>query len=171
VRTDSGIVFLGVVFLLVALLATTIVLICFYPDSWEKVIAGWGIAAVSILVALGYSVFGKGDPETARGGAMDGFLEREVPRLGGRRLYRLGLSGSFGLDESASREALERANYVFWSPRMKGLTPALKDALRRDRDRYVVSAGPLFGWFPGSVRNAVEDVRPHRGRAGGGGAA
>jgi aryl-alcohol dehydrogenase-like predicted oxidoreductase len=39
---------------------------------------------------------------------------------------------------------------------MKGLTAALRDALRRDRARYVVSAGPLLGWFPGAVRRAAE---------------
>ena len=78
------------------------------------------------------------------------FLVRDVPALR-KRVFRLGLSGSFGLDEAASREALERVQYVFWSPHMKGLTPALRDALRRDRERYVVSAGPLVGWFPGAV--------------------
>jgi aryl-alcohol dehydrogenase-like predicted oxidoreductase len=86
---------------------------------------------------------------------VDEFTHREVPRLG-RRLYRLGLSGSFALDEAGCREALERIQYVFWSPRMKALTPALRDALARDRDRYVVSAGPLFGYFPGAVRRAAE---------------
>ncbi len=86
---------------------------------------------------------------------MNEFTHREVPRLG-RRLFRLGLSGSFGLDEAGCREALERVQYVFWSPRMKALTPALRDALARDRDRYVVSAGPLLGYFPGAVRRAAE---------------
>ena len=86
---------------------------------------------------------------------MDDFIHRDVPRLG-RRLFRLGLSGSFSLDEAGCREALERVQYVFWSPRMKGLTPALRDALARDRDRYVVSAGPLLGYFPGAVRRAAE---------------
>jgi aryl-alcohol dehydrogenase-like predicted oxidoreductase len=86
------------------------------------------------------------------------FLVREVPRFG-RPLFRLGLSGSFGLDEAGCREALERIQYVFWSPRMKGLTPALRRALARDRGRYVVATGPLFGFFPGSLRKAVEGAR------------
>ena len=85
------------------------------------------------------------------------FLHRDVPALK-KRIHRLGLSGSFGLDEAVSREALERLQYVFWSPRMKGLTPALRDALRRDRERYVVSAGPLLGWFPGAIRRAAESA-------------
>jgi len=88
-------------------------------------------------------------------GKMNDFLYREVPRLG-RRLFRMGLSGSFGLDEGGCREALDRIQYVFWSPRMKGLTLALRDALSRDRERYAVSAGPLVGYFPGAIRRAAE---------------
>lgn len=88
---------------------------------------------------------------------MNDFLYREVPALG-RRLYRLGLSGSFGLDEGGCREALERIQYVFWDPRRKEFTRALRDVLARDRERYVVSAGPLLGYFPGSVRRAAEAV-------------
>jgi aryl-alcohol dehydrogenase-like predicted oxidoreductase len=87
---------------------------------------------------------------------MDGdFLHRDVPALR-KRVFRVGLSGSFGLDEAGAREALERMNYVFWTPLMKGVTPALKDALRRDRERYVVATGPMFGYLRGSLRRAVE---------------
>ncbi len=82
-------------------------------------------------------------------------LVRDVPALG-KRLFRLGLSGSFGLDEATAREALEKVQYVFWTPRMKKLTPALKDALRRDRERYVVATGPLLGFTRGAVRRAAE---------------
>src|SRR5512143_1508745 len=83
------------------------------------------------------------------------FLTRDVPALK-KNVFRLGLSGSFGLDEAGSREALERMQYVFWFPQMKGLTPALRDALRRDRERYVVATGPILGYFPGAVRKAAE---------------
>lgn len=85
---------------------------------------------------------------------MNDFAYREAPRLG-RRLFRLGLSGSFGLDEAGCREVLKRIQYVFWYPRMKGLTPALRKALARDRERYAVSTGPLFGYFPGAVRRTA----------------
>ncbi len=82
-------------------------------------------------------------------------LYRDVPHLS-KRLFRLGLSGSFGLDEAGAREALERLQYVFWSPRMKGLTPALRAALARDRERYAVAAGPMLGYTAGTVRRAAE---------------
>ncbi len=83
------------------------------------------------------------------------FLRCDV-RVLRKSLFRLGLSGTFDLDESGCREALERIDYVFWSPRMKRLTPALRDALARDRGRYAVSAGPLLGFWGRSVRKAAE---------------
>ncbi len=83
------------------------------------------------------------------------FMHREVPAVR-KRLFRLGLSGGFGLDEAGCREALERVQYVFWSWRMRALTRALRDALARDRERYAVSAGPVLGYFPGAVRKAAE---------------
>jgi aryl-alcohol dehydrogenase-like predicted oxidoreductase len=82
-------------------------------------------------------------------------LHRDVPALR-KRVFRLGLSGTFELDEAGCREALERIGYVFWSPRMKNLTPALRDALARDRERYAVSAGPLLGFMRGGLRKAAE---------------
>jgi aryl-alcohol dehydrogenase-like predicted oxidoreductase len=84
------------------------------------------------------------------------FLTRDVPALK-KRVFRLGLSGSFGLDEAAAREALERIQYLFWTPRMKGLTAALEGAVRRDRERYVIATGPILGYFPGAVRKAAEN--------------
>lgn len=38
---------------------------------------------------------------------------------------------------------------------MKGLTVALRRALAHDRERYVVSAGPLLGYTPGALRRAA----------------
>jgi aryl-alcohol dehydrogenase-like predicted oxidoreductase len=43
------------------------------------------------------------------------------------------------------------------------LTPALCDALARDRGRYVVATGTLFGFVPGSLRRAVESARRRLG--------
>jgi aryl-alcohol dehydrogenase-like predicted oxidoreductase len=84
-----------------------------------------------------------------------GFLLRDVPALGKKDLFRLGLSGSFGLDEASVGEALERIQYVFLTQRTHLLRP-LREALSRDRARYVVTAGPSLGYLAGSVRRAVE---------------
>ena len=81
------------------------------------------------------------------------FLHRELPTLR-KSVFRLGLSGSFGLDEAGVREALVRMQYVFLVPRMP--VRPLREALARDRERYVIVAGPMLGYFPGSCRRAVE---------------
>jgi aryl-alcohol dehydrogenase-like predicted oxidoreductase len=83
------------------------------------------------------------------------FLVRDVPALK-KRVFRLGLSGSFGIDEAGAREALEQVQYVFWTPGMKGLTAALRGALRSDRERYVVASGPFLGFTRRGVRRAAE---------------
>ena len=44
-------------------------------------------------------------------------------------------------------------------PPDEGLTPALRDALARDRGRFVVATGPMLGFFPGSLRKTVEQAR------------
>ena len=83
----------------------------------------------------------------------DAFLRRDVPALK-KQVFRLGLSTTFGLDENGVREALERIQYLFVT---RGL-PAkpVREALARDRERYVVAAGPTLAYFGGSVRRAVE---------------
>ena len=86
----------------------------------------------------------------------DDFLYRELPRLG-KRVFRLGLAASYGLDEAGARAALERGlNYVFWTASTRKLTRALKSVLPRDRDKLVITAGPTFGYFRGAVRRAAE---------------
>jgi aryl-alcohol dehydrogenase-like predicted oxidoreductase len=84
------------------------------------------------------------------------FLHRDVPALR-KRVFRLGLAVSHGLDEAGIREALDgEMNYVFWTPTSRRLVGPLRDALSRDRERYVVATGPTFGWFEGSIRRRVE---------------
>lgn len=88
---------------------------------------------------------------------MSASISRELPGIG-KRLFRLGLSATYNLEDAGCREALEQVQYVFWSPRMKTLTPALRDVLARDRERYAVTAGPTLGYFPGAVRRAAENA-------------
>ena len=86
----------------------------------------------------------------------DSFTNRHVAALG-KRIFRLGLSASYGLDERAAREALDGPfQYVLWTPTAKALTGPLRDACRRDRERYTVASGPTLGFFSGSVRRSVE---------------
>ena len=84
------------------------------------------------------------------------FLHRDVPAFR-KRVFRLGLAANHGVDEAGIREALDgEVNYVFWTPTARRLVAPLRDALARDRERYVVATGPTFGWFAGSIRSRVE---------------
>lgn len=82
------------------------------------------------------------------------FLHRDVPRLG-KRVHRLGLAGTQGIDEAGIRAAIDQGiNYLFWTRR--SMTPALRDAVRRDRERLVIATGPVIGHFQFTIRRAAE---------------
>jgi aryl-alcohol dehydrogenase-like predicted oxidoreductase len=82
------------------------------------------------------------------------FLHREIPALR-KRVHRLGLAASFGIDEAGIREALDAGlNYVFYTRGV--LERPVREALRRDRERLVIATGPVLGWFRGSIRRAAE---------------
>lgn len=89
----------------------------------------------------------------------ESFLHRYVPVLG-KTVFRLGLSTSYGLKDAAGiRAALDSGmNYIFWNPRHEHLTAAVKDVVRKDRDRVVIATGPMLGYFAGSVRRAAENA-------------
>jgi len=86
----------------------------------------------------------------------DQFLYRDVPALD-RRVFRLGLATNFGISGSDLDWALDQGiNYLFWTPRSKQVTPALKAALKRDRESIVVATGPTTGFFGGGIRKGCE---------------
>ena len=88
----------------------------------------------------------------------DEFLFRSLPKVG-KRVFRLGLSASYGLDERGIRAALDAGmNYVFWSRYSKPLTAALRDEIRRDRERLVIVGGPTLGYTRGAVRRGTENA-------------
>jgi len=77
----------------------------------------------------------------------------------GLEVARLGLSGSFGLDAAGVEEAIEHGlNYVFWYARLKEMTGALKNVLRRRRASVVLAAGANFA-LPFLVRRAANAIR------------
>lgn len=87
----------------------------------------------------------------------DDFTNREL-RVVNKRVHRLGLALNMGLDADGVGAALERGvNYLFWTRFRTGhLVPVLKQALARDREKYIVATGPTFGFFRGSVRSGCE---------------
>ena len=90
-------------------------------------------------------------------GPTDDFKSREL-RVVNKRVHRLGLALNMGLDAHGMAAALERGmNYFFWTRFRTGhLVPVLKQALARDRQKYVVATGPTFGFFRGTVRGRCE---------------
>ena len=88
----------------------------------------------------------------------DDFLYRDVPALG-RRVFRLGLATNYGVEGMDLEWALEQGvNYVFWTPKARGVTTSLKAAIKRDRESLVIACGPTTGYFGGSIRRACEQL-------------
>lgn len=95
--------------------------------------------------------------DTSTAPAPDDFTHRTLRHVG-KRVHRMGIACNFGLDADGFAAALDRgANYIFWTQlRTSRVTPALRAALRRDRERYVVASGPMLAATAGNVTRGVE---------------
>jgi len=88
----------------------------------------------------------------------DDFLYRDVPALG-RRVFRLGLATNYGVEGTDLEWALEQGvNYVFWTPKARGVTTSLKAAIKRDRESLIIACGPTTGYFGTSIRRACDQL-------------
>ena len=86
----------------------------------------------------------------------DDFFYRDVPVLG-RRVFRLGVAGSFGIEGADLEWALDQGvNYVFWTPTARKLTQPIKAALKRDRESLIIASGPTTGYFAGGIKRACD---------------
>lgn len=82
------------------------------------------------------------------------FLHRDLPKVG-KRVHRLGLATDRGIDDEGIRAAIEQGvNYLFWT--RNNMLPALRDAVRRDREKIVIATGPVIGHFQFTIRRAAE---------------
>jgi aryl-alcohol dehydrogenase-like predicted oxidoreductase len=99
------------------------------------------------------------DPSAAPSPEAEDFTHRRLRRVG-KRVHRMGIACNYGLDPDGFSAALERgANYIFWTAMRTGkITPVLREALRRDRERYVVASGPSFAVTGGNVTRGVESL-------------
>ena len=87
------------------------------------------------------------------------WLYRDIPVLG-QRIHRIGIAGNFGIQPATFQTALDAGiNYVFWTPKMKNITPVLRDALQRDRSSIVLATGPTFAFF-GKTRKRNRHADP-----------
>jgi len=85
---------------------------------------------------------------------------RTILSAADKPVHRLGLSFNFGIDGAGVEAGLDRGiNYLFWTSARTGKAmPAVKAALARDRERYVLAAGPTLGWFKGNIRRGTEKL-------------
>ncbi|MBL8743620.1 MAG: aldo/keto reductase [Myxococcales bacterium] len=77
-----------------------------------------------------------------------------------KKVHRLGLALNMGIDADGVAAAFERGvSYVFYTRLRTGKSlSVLREALQRDRERYVVAAGPSFAFYRGNVRRAAESI-------------
>lgn len=88
----------------------------------------------------------------------DDFLYRDVTALG-RRVFRLGLATNYGIEGVDLEWALEQGvNYIFWTPKARGVTKSLKAAIQRDRESLIIACGPTTGYFGWSIRRACDQL-------------
>lgn len=87
------------------------------------------------------------------------FTHRQL-RTVDKNVHRLGLALNMGIDADGVAAAFERGvSYVFYTRLRTGKSlSVLRDALKRDREKYVVAAGPSFGFFRGNVRRSAEST-------------
>jgi len=89
---------------------------------------------------------------------MDEWLYRTPRAFPGKRIFRLGLSASFGVDEAGVRYAMDRGvNLFLHTMRDGGLRTPLKEALAGGRrEEVAVVAYAHVGWFGWGVRRGAE---------------
>ncbi|RME25370.1 MAG: aldo/keto reductase [Deltaproteobacteria bacterium] len=87
------------------------------------------------------------------------FLHATLPVID-KPVHRLGIAGNYGIDAAGMKVALDELGlqYIYWTPRMRKVTPAVVEALGRDRDRYVLATGPTTGFWGGNIRRFVEST-------------
>ena len=87
------------------------------------------------------------------------FTHRQL-RTVDKPVHRLGLALNMGIDADGVSAAFDRGvGYVFYTRLRTGKSlSVLRDALKRDREKYVVAAGPSFAFYRGNVRRAAEST-------------
>ena len=83
------------------------------------------------------------------------FAFRVLPVID-KRVFRIGIAGNYGIDSSDVKWAAEHgANYWVWGHSFKKVTAGIKEVIRKDREKNVVS---LLGWgfFGRQVRRSIE---------------
>lgn len=89
--------------------------------------------------------------------SLERFTHTKLPVIG-KRVLRMGVAGSYGIDSDDIRWAAEQGvNYWVWGRGFGKVTNGIREVIRRDRDHHVVG---LLGWcfFGWQVRRSVENA-------------
>lgn len=90
---------------------------------------------------------------------MTDWLHARPEALRGKKVHRLGLAASFGIDEDGVRAGMDRGvNLFFWTMRGKGLRSPLKAALAGKREDVAVVGITTIGYFGWNVRRSAESL-------------
>lgn len=76
----------------------------------------------------------------------------------GKTVFRMGVAGSYGIDSSDIRWAVEHGvNYWLWGRGFGKVTDGIREVIRHEREQHVVG---MLGWgfFGWQVRRGVEDA-------------
>jgi aryl-alcohol dehydrogenase-like predicted oxidoreductase len=91
--------------------------------------------------------------------AKDAWLYRSTAALPHKRVFRLGLAATYGIDEDGVRAAMDRGvNLFLWTRRAGGLESPLKGALAERRESVAVAGFVSLGWFGWGVRRGAESL-------------
>jgi predicted aldo/keto reductase-like oxidoreductase len=89
----------------------------------------------------------------------DTWLYRTPSALHGKRLYRLGLAATYGIDEDGVSAAMDRGvNLFLWTMRSKGLKNPLRAALQKRREEVALVGYAQVGWIGWGVRKGAEKL-------------
>jgi len=87
------------------------------------------------------------------------FLQSSIPNVD-KTAYRLGLAVNKGINAKAIEAALTDTpvNYIYWTALSGKVTPVVRRALARDRDRYILATGPAFAYFGFQARHFTHRI-------------
>jgi aryl-alcohol dehydrogenase-like predicted oxidoreductase len=87
------------------------------------------------------------------------FTQRTL-RAVNKPTHRLGLALNFGLDANGLSAAIDRGVTYFFFQKLKTgyAVPVLKEALKKNRERFILAGGPSLAFFGGSVRRGCESL-------------
>jgi aryl-alcohol dehydrogenase-like predicted oxidoreductase len=90
---------------------------------------------------------------------MNDWLYRSPAAIPQKRVFRLGISTNYGLDEQGVRAAMDRGvNLFLWTMRKNTLKNPLKNAIAKRRDEVAVIGFASLGWFGWGVRRGAESL-------------